>query len=42
MRNTTVDVAIAATRRILERRVDAETGKTLVDRTIAELPKKLS
>ncbi len=41
VRNTTVDVAIAATRRILERRVDAETGKELVDRTIAELAAKL-
>lgn len=41
VRNTTVEVAIAATRTILEQRVDAETGKALVDRTIAELAAKL-
>jgi len=41
VRDTTVEVAIAATRTILEQRVDAETGKALVDRTIAELAAKL-
>ena len=39
--DTTVDIAIAATRRILEQRVDAQTGSALVDRTIVELAAKL-
>jgi len=41
VRNTTVEVAIAATRTILEQRINVETGKALVDRTIAELAAKL-
>ena len=41
VRDKTVDIAIVATRRILEQRVDAQTGSALVDRTIAELAAKL-
>lgn len=42
VRDTTVNIAIAATRSILEQRIDAQTGKILVDRTIAELATKLN
>ena len=42
VRDTTVDIAIAAARAILEQRVDAATGNVLVDRTIAELAAKLN
>ena len=42
VRDTTVNIAIAATRSILEQRIDAQTGKILIDRTIAELATKLN
>jgi F-type H+-transporting ATPase subunit b len=41
VRNTAVDVAIAATRRLLADRLDLATASGLVDNAIAELPQKL-
>ena len=41
VRNTAVDVAIAATRRLLSNKMDAATAAGLVDKAIAELPQKL-
>ncbi len=41
VRNAAVDVAIAATRRMLSDRMDAAASAALIDRTIAELPQKL-
>jgi len=41
VRNTAVDVAIAATRRLLGDKLDAATASALVDNAIAELPQKL-
>jgi len=41
VRNTAVDVAIAATRQLLGSKLTAETAAGLVDKAIAELPQKL-
>ena len=41
VRNTAVDVAIAATRKLLGDRLTAATASGLVDNAIAELPQKL-
>ena len=41
VRNTAVDVAIAATRRLLADKLNATTASGLVDNAIAELPQKL-
>jgi F-type H+-transporting ATPase subunit b len=41
VRNVTVDVAIAATRRLIAERMDPAAGARLVDRAIGELPGKL-
>ena len=41
VRNTAVDVAIAATRKLLGDRLTATTASGLVDNAIAELPQKL-
>jgi F-type H+-transporting ATPase subunit b len=41
VRNAAVDVAIAATRKLLAEKMDAATAAGLIDRTIAELPRKL-
>lgn len=42
VREVTVDIAVAATRSILERRVDTDTGAALVERAISDLPTKLN
>ena len=41
VQNTAVDVAIAATRKLLTDRIDAATASGLVDTAISELPQKL-
>ncbi len=41
VRNTAVDVAIAATRKLLSNKLPATTASGLVDSAIAELPQKL-
>ena len=41
VRNAAVDVAIAATRKLLAERMDAAASAGLIDRTIADLPQKL-
>lgn len=41
VRNTAVDVAIAATRKLFSEKIDAATAASLVDNAIAELPQKL-
>jgi len=41
VRNTAIDVAIAATLRLLGSKMDAATAAGLVDKAIAELPQKL-
>lgn len=41
VRNTAVDIAIAATRRLLADRLDGVAAAALIDRSIAELPQKL-
>jgi F-type H+-transporting ATPase subunit b len=41
VRNTAVDVAIAATRKLLGDKVNAATASSLVDNAIAELPQRL-
>lgn len=41
VRNTAVDVAIAATRQLLSNNLDPASNAGLVDRAIAELPQKL-
>ena len=42
IRNTTVDISIAAAQRIIEKRMDGGTSAALIDSTIAELPAKLN
>ena len=41
VRNVAVDVAIAATRKLLADKMDATASARLIDRTISELPQKL-
>lgn len=41
VRNAAVDVAIAATRRLLSSKMDSASGSSLIDNAIAELPQKL-
>lgn len=41
VRNTAIDVAIAATRKLFSEKIDAATAANLVDNAIAELPQKL-
>lgn len=41
MRNLAVDVAIAATRKVLTEQIDERRSAGLVDQAIAELPTKL-
>ncbi len=41
VRSATVDIAIAATRRLLSARMDAATGGALIDAAIADLPARL-
>ena len=41
VRNAAVDVALAATRKLIEQNLDAEKSKTLVEEAIKDLPKNL-
>lgn len=41
VRNTAVDIAVAATRKLLVDRIDAAASARLIDQTITELPQKL-
>jgi F-type H+-transporting ATPase subunit b len=41
VRNTAIDVAIAATRKLFSDKIDAAAAASLVDNAIAELPQKL-
>lgn len=41
VRNVTVDIAVAAARRLIAERLDAATGARLIDSAIDELPHKL-